>query len=62
MQGGLTSVGLDKKTKRRRPLPVQPQPMMMEEQNALAQMAGQRPMLGTDPTADLRKKEMMYGK
>lgn len=50
-QGSLTSVGLDKKTKKRRPLPMQP-PMdpMMDPQNPLAMMASQRSMLGSDPT------------
>lgn len=60
-QGSLTSVGLDKKTKRRRPLPAQPDPMM-DPQNPLTMMAAQRPMLGTDPTEvdpeDLTKRKI----
>jgi hypothetical protein len=63
-QGSLTSVGLDRKTKKRRPLPMQPEPMM-DPMNTLAQMAMQRPMMGSDPTEvdpeGVMKRKMTYG-
>lgn len=63
-QGSLTSVGLDKKTKKRRPMPAQQDPMM-DPQNPLALMATQRPMLGTEPTEvdpeGMMKRKMTYG-
>lgn len=59
-QGSLTSIGLDKKTRKRRPLPTKPDPMM-DPQNPLALMAAQRPMMGTDPT-EMDPEEMMKRK
>lgn len=59
-QGSLMSIGLDKKPKRRRPLPMQPDPML-DPNSPLAQMAAQRPMMGTDP-GDVDPQEMMKRK
>lgn len=48
--GSLANLGLNMKTKKRRPMPVKPQDPMMDPNSTLAQMAAQRPMMGSDPT------------